>query len=125
MLESIIRKRIQESKDDRSLMNQINYDSFIEAPIQIKPAQWENIDYQNMSCLERSFDFNDPKLFLFFLMEVYKLGMNYNHYPDITTSDLNITIRLYTKNINDITDIDFKLSKEIIDIYNEIDFIEK
>ena len=124
MLENIIRRRIQESKDDRSLMNQNNYDNFIDAPIQTKPAQWKNINYPEMSCLERSFDFDDPKLFLFFLMEVYKIGIKYNHYPDVITSELSIVIRLYTKNINDITDIDFKLSKEIIDIYNEIDFIE-
>jgi len=124
MLESIIRKRIQETRENRSLISQSSYDSFIEAPIQIKPAQWESIDYSEMTCLERSFDFDDPKLFLFFLMEVYKLGIKYSHYPDIITSDLGVVIRLYTKNINDVTDVDFKLSKEIIDIYNEIDFIE-
>jgi pterin-4a-carbinolamine dehydratase len=125
MLENIIRKRIQESKENRSLVSQQgNYDSFIESPIQIKPAQWENIEYSEMACLERTFEFDDPKLFLFFLMEVYKLGIKHLHYPDLITSDLTVTIRLYTKNINDVTDIDFELSKEIIDVYSEIDFIE-
>tara|TARA_Y100000992_G_scaffold300394_1_gene268975 strand:- start:5151 stop:5534 length:384 start_codon:yes stop_codon:yes gene_type:complete len=123
MLENIIRQRIQESKNTRQIVEENTYDSFVETPIETTPAQWETVTYPEMTCLERQFMFDDAKVFLFFIMETYKVCIKYNHYPFLETDELNVKIKLYTKNINDITDIDFKISKEIIDVYSEIDFL--
>jgi len=123
MLENIIRQRIQESKNARQFVEENTYDNFVETPIVTSPSHWETMSYPEMTCLERQFMFDDPKVFLFFVMEVYKACIRYNHYPCLETDELNIKIKLYTKNINDITDIDFKIAKEIIEVYNEIDFL--
>ena len=123
MLANIIRQRIQESKNTRQIVEENTYDSFVETPIETTPAQWETVTYPEMTCLERQFMFDDAKVFLFFIMETYKVCIKYNHYPFLETDELSVKIKLYTKNINDITDIDFKISKEIIDVYSEIDFL--
>jgi|MDTA01.2.fsa_nt_gb pterin-4a-carbinolamine dehydratase len=123
MLQNIIRQRIQDSKNTRQIVKENTYDDFIETPIETTPSEWQTVTYPDVTCLERQFTFDDAKVFLFFIMETYKIGIKYNHYPFIETDELNVKVRLYTKNINDITDIDFKIAKEIIDVHNEIDFL--
>ena len=123
MLQSIIRQRIQESKKTRQIVKENTYDDFIETPIETSPSQWQTVAYPNMTCLEKQFTFDDAKVFLFFIMEIYKIGIRYSHYPFLETDELNVNIKLYTKNINDISDIDFKIAKEIIDMHSEIDFL--
>jgi pterin-4a-carbinolamine dehydratase len=124
MLQNIIRQRIQESKNAREIVKENTYDDFMETPIETSPAQWDTVAYHDTACLERKFKFDDVKVFLFFMMETYKICTKYTHYPVLEADELNVKIRLYTKNLNDITDVDFKIAKEIIDMYSEIVYLD-
>lgn len=120
MLENIIRKRIQESKNDRDLAMNASYSDFIDTPIEIESSQWDHVNRGNYECLERIFSFSKAKLLLFFLVEAYKIFSSHNHYPDMLTSEFNIKVRLYTKNINDVTDVDIMISKSLAELYDDI-----
>lgn len=120
MLENIIRRRIQESKNDRDLAINASYSDFIDTPIEIKSSQWTHVNRGNYECLERIFSFSEAKVLLFFLVEAYKIFSRHNHYPDMLTSEFNIKVRLYTKNINDVSDVDIMISKSLAELYDDI-----
>ena len=60
------------------------------------------------------------KVLLFFLVEAYKIFSRHIHYPDMLTSEFKIKVRLYTKNINDVSDVDIMISKSLAELYDDI-----
>ena len=55
--------------------------------------------------------------------EIIKKSDHIQHHPIITIDHLVVEIVLYTKELNDITDLDIKLSKYIDEIFYDISFI--
>ena len=56
-------------------------------------------------------------------MEVYKFAESLNHYPDVNISERLVTIKLYTRYLNDITDTDIKMSQKILDLYKDMSYL--
>lgn len=60
------------------------------------------------------------KHLLYFVNETIKICEEKRHFPEIIITEDYVDIRLFTKDINDVTEIDMQLSKKIIEIYSEI-----
>ena len=124
MLESIIRKRIQESQKNELLIKENLYSDYIETPINVEEASWQIITMRDKNILQKSFAFKNTKLLMYFLNELYATCEEDSHIPDILIKDFTATIELYTKDLNDITDIDITLSRKIDEIIEDIELIQ-
>lgn len=124
MLESIIRKRIQESQKNELLIKENLYSDYIETPINVEEASWQNIAMRDKNILQKSFLFKNTKLLMYFLNELYAICEEVSHIPDISIKDFTVTIDLFTKDFNDITDIDVELSQKIDEIIEDIELIQ-
>lgn len=109
----------------RRLLGYGNYEAgeVDNTPIDPKPPSWEHIEDRNRSYLYKSFNLTSSKFLMYFLNEIYYFSEKYHHYPEIFIKELDVEIVLYTEDLNDVTDIDIQLSKEIDDLVKEIDTI--
>ena len=99
--------------------NYLNSDE--EVPIEVsKKAEWDVIEGNGITYLQKVFSFSMTKHLLYFINETINECKQYHHFPELIVTENFVDIRLYTKDINDVTDIDKKLSKKIVDIYQEI-----
>ena len=121
LLAHIARHRVGDVKIIRETTS-IDAD-IVEVPIKTSESEWEHVTEEGVNLLSKDFSFEDTKLFLFFLMEVYKFAESLNHYPDVNISERLVTIKLYTRYLNDITDTDIKMSQKILDLYKDMSYL--
>ena len=118
--------------DNEKLDNLNNIKSFItrqstfeNVPITASPSEWNQFDYGHSNKLEKTFEITDHENLRYFINEILDLSNRKNHHPEVTIFHNRISIKLYTQDINDITELDIDMSRMIDEIYEDISFIEK
>jgi len=104
-----------------SLYNNRFLENDDETPIVVEDrAEWNHEEGQGISYLQKTFKFAMLKHQLYFINEAIEVCNQYQHFPELMITENYVDVRLFTKDINEVTDIDIKLSKQIVDIYSEI-----
>ena len=135
LLESILRNRQSQSlvefdmtKSGNALMRHLGsgfpYDDPNSLPIEPEISKWNQVQYNNKICLQRTYDLEIIKFVLYFINEVINLSEEMNHHPEILIDHTKVKITLYTRDLNDVTDRDIDMSRKIDEIVQDINVIK-
>ena len=117
------------SLEKKSTPDYLNFISrqMLSSDVPVKPsvASWETFDYGDYTCIEKKYNFGSFHHLLYFVNEVLTAGNRLSHDPNLSIVGLDIDVKLYTHDINDVTDADLKLSKIIDEIFEDIFYIEE
>ena len=97
----------------------------LDLPIETKESEWRTLEEFEKTSIERTFSFKDYDRLIFFINEFLNISKGMFHYPEINISNLDVSVSLYTRNINDISPLDIKLSKIANEIFEDIKFIQE
>lgn len=89
-----------------------------------KPSWQSHTDSQG-TFIKKIYRFGTYKHMMYFLNESLNLSQELDHFPELMVKEKNIEAVLYTKDINDITETDIKMSKKFDEIYEEIRMLYK
>ena len=92
-------------------------------PIEPSTAKWEQVEIEDKICLQRVYDLDTSKFVVYFVNEIINLSDEMYHHPDILISHTQVTVTLFTRDLNDITDRDIQMSKQIDEILEDINAI--
>ncbi len=87
-------------------------------PIKVEKPAWEILESPER--LRKVFSFKNSKKLLQFLFEVLKYEEKINHNGSILVEGKSVTIEIYTHDVNSVTEIDIEYSKEVKDIYRDV-----
>ena len=134
LLENILKKRnnqvLQEfdmSKSSNAMMRHLGTFPYPEAdllPIDPEIASWKQLQIDNKISLQKKYDLGSSKFLIYFLNEIVNLSEEYFHHPDILIQHNKVTVTLYTRDINDVTERDLEMSKKIDEIIEDINVIK-
>lgn len=94
-------------------------------PIQPEEPSWDNKSDASKNYIEKTYQFHTHKHFLYFINEAIKKSYEMNHHPEMSITENQIVVTLYTHDINDITQQDLDLAKYYDDIYDDILYISR
>jgi len=129
--ESILNSVFRNSTINESLEHNLDPLDFInrqmkfnDVPVEAEESDWQEFDYGAYIAIQKSYIMKSHDHLLYFVNEVLKESKRIDHHPKITIDHMNIDIVLYTKDYNDITEADIKLSKIVDEVYDDIFFIK-
>jgi pterin-4a-carbinolamine dehydratase len=96
-----------------------------EMPIAVTETNWEEVSDFSKNYLSRSFYFEKHRHLRFFVSEILKESDRMMHHPQLDVGSDYVKVILYTHDINDVSELDLKLSKFIDEIYDDVKFIEE
>ena len=100
------------------------YNEVSDVPIEPEAASWNQVSINNKTCLQRTYEFDSPKFLLYFVNEVINHSEEVYHHPEIFISHRQVTLTLYTQELNDISERDIELAKKIDEIIEDINVIK-
>lgn len=110
-------KSINKQQFDNS---RFNYENL---PIEPKQSIWEIMSDNYKTFLFKTFIFEHYNHLEYFVEQILKYGNKIKHYPEIYITENHLSLTLYTKNLNDVTEIDIEFSKFANEIFNEINYV--
>jgi len=93
-------------------------------PIDPEQPSWAHVQIGKKMCLKRNYEFESTKFLLYFVNEVIHLSEEMQHHPEININHSNVTVILFTHDINDVTDRDIDMSKKIDEIIEDINVVK-
>lgn len=102
--------------------NAIRTDDY-ENPIKPEVSSWQTVFEDDTEKLIKVYRMHDVRHVLFFINELIKESNSMNHHPVITINHKEITVVLYTHDLNQVTESDIVLSKFCDELYEDIIFI--
>lgn len=135
LLENILKSRQQETlrefdmtKSGNAMMRYLGtsfpYTDDDELPIEPEAAKWEQLQIGDKICLQRTYELESTKFLLYFVNEVVHLSDEMYHHPEILINHTEVTLTLFTRDLNDVTDRDINMSKKIDEIIEDINVIK-
>ena len=92
-------------------------------PVPVKDPEWETVTEDYKTCLYKRYDIPDVTYLKYLTCEIIDMCSQLNHMPVLEIDEHCIGVCLYTKHINDVTDVDLKLSKDIDAIAKDVIFL--
>ena len=93
-------------------------------PVEVESARWDQVSLGDKITLRRTYNLESPKFLLYFVNEVVHLSEEMHHHPEITINHTDVTVTLYTRDLNDVTDRDIHMAKKIDEIVEDINVIK-
>lgn len=107
-------EKLKENKD---------YDVDHYMPIMPERNEWQRIETKNDVYLERVYEFRDIKHMLYFLAETLKELSMKEIYPEMITGEFQITVRINSDVVGEITALEVNITKFIDEVYEDIRYI--
>ena len=128
LLENIVAKRNKINFDLTKSLNENIYNIHdvnpdLNLPIETQESSWETININNIIFMRKHYSFKRNQHLIYFVTEILELANRTLHHPIVLIDENIVQIKLYTKDINDITEIDIAHSKHIDELYEEINYI--
>ena len=129
LVENILKKQNQKKLHEFNMtsspqtMTRLLNNTNNSTPIEPKIGMWQQITKNEIELIHRSYSFQNTKLLMYFLDEVYYIADNLNHHPILIIDNLKVDVELYTKDVNQVTHTDIILSEKINQIVEEINII--
>lgn len=135
LLENILKNRQQETlrefdmtKSGGAMMRHLGigfpYGDEDDLPIEPEIAKWTQIQTGDKICLQRTYELETIKFLLYFVNEVIHLSEEMYHHPEILINHTEVTLTLFTRDLNDVTERDIQMSKKIDEIIEDINVIK-
>ena len=135
LLENILKNRQQQTLHEfdmtksgsammRYLGNEFPYQDTDNVPIDPEPASWCEIKFKDAHAIQKVYNLESSKFLLYFVNELIHLSDEMYHHPEILINHNEVTITLYTKDLNDVTDQDIEMSKKIDELIEDINVIK-
>tara|TARA_B100000287_G_C20553810_1_gene749586 strand:- start:227 stop:655 length:429 start_codon:yes stop_codon:yes gene_type:complete len=136
LLENVLRQRkestllseIDMTKSGSAMLRYLGqgypYDEEYDVPIEPEPSSWSQEIINNKNVLVKVYELENNKSLLYFINELISLSENMHHHPEIIIDHMKVTITLYTRDLNDITERDIEMSKSIDEIIEDINIIK-
>lgn len=96
-----------------------------ELPVEIIEKKWKNIQYNDREAIERTFTFNTHDHLMYFVNEVLNHSNSVDHHPIVKINHLIIEVSLCTLDVQQVTELDTRMAKNIDEIYEDILFIDE
>jgi len=93
-------------------------------PIEPELASWSHVQLHDKYCMQKIFNLETQKHLLYFVNELLHISNELNHHPEILINHTHVKVTLYTRDLNDVTDIDIEISKKIDEIIEDINVIK-
>ena len=74
--------------------------------------------------ITKEYNFASHDHMMYFINEVLRQSDRINHHPKLVIDHNKVSVDLYTKDINDITEADTELSRSIDEIFEDISYID-
>jgi len=100
------------------------YDEEDSLPIEPAGSTWCQIQIEDKLCIQKVYELDSAKFLVYFLNELISLSEEYYHHPDILIQHTKVTVTLFTRDLNDVTDRDIEMSKKIDEIIEDINVIK-
>ena len=135
LLENILKSRQQQvlrefdmTKSGDAMMRHLGvnypYGEENELPIDPEGAKWAQLQVGDKLCLQRTYELETVKFLLYFVNEVIHLSEEMYHHPEILINHTEVTLTLFTRDLNDVTDRDIHMSKKIDEIIEDMNVIK-
>ena len=92
-------------------------------PVSPKNSSWDTISSHDKIYMNKIYEFKLNQHLIYFVTTILERAGKINHHPVILIDEGIVEIKLFTKDLNDITDLDLEYSKFIDEIYKEINYI--
>lgn len=92
-------------------------------PVNPTKTSWKSLSENNINFMFKAYTFDYAKHLEYFISELLKQSNKIDHYPILLIDKDVVDVKLYTRDINDITETDIDFSKYIDEIYEEINYI--
>ena len=92
-------------------------------PISPEETSWASLNENNIHFMFKLYIFDHAKHLEYFVSQILKKSNEIDHHPILLIDKNTVDIKLYTRDINDITELDTEYAKYIDEIYEEIDYI--
>ena len=116
------------SKSGNAMMRHLGagfpYSENNNVPIEAEAALWAQIQLHDKICMQKVYELDSQKHLLYFINEIIHTANQLNHHPEILINHTQVTVTLYTRVINDVTERDVELSGKIDDIMEDINVIK-
>ena len=116
------------SKTSNAMMRHLGvgfpYNEDNNVPIEAEATSWAHIQLHDKLCMQRVYSLDSQKHLLYFINELIHITNQLNHHPEILINHTQVTVTLYTRDINDVTERDVELSKKIDEIIEDINVIK-
>ena len=94
-----------------------------EFPINVSDdTDWEILESPER--LRRVYEFDNQKIVLYFVNELYKYQFEIHHHCTIIVKNLHVVIETYTHDYNGITELDKKIKKMADSLYEDVVYFE-
>lgn len=128
LLENIVANRQKINFDLSKSLNENIYTTrdvnpYNDLPIVTKTSTWETINEKQETYMFKSYSFDLNRHLIYFITSILEKANNTYHHPVILINENVVEIKLITKSINDVTEMDIEYSKFIDEIYQEINYI--
>lgn len=106
--------KLKENKD---------YDISHHMPITPNRNEWQRVATRSDVFLERIYEFRDVKHMLYFLTETLRELSIKEIYPEMVTGEFQITVRVNSDVVGEITALEVNITKFIDEVYEDIRYI--
>ena len=102
--------------------SQSEVQSFEDVPIDVAKAKWEYLQTTDGQTLFRKFQFINFQTLFFFIAESLKLQERVNHHCVMLIDELEVQVKIQTKSLKEVTELDLELSEKLNDIYEDTQY---
>ena len=131
LLEIAIKNSLDKNKnfDFSNVINKSNV-NFVgtdinELPLEVEESSWSTINDDSKTYLSKTYIFNSQRHLIYFINETIVKSDLMNHHPIVILNHNQVTVQLYTHELNDVTDQDIALKTHIDEIYDDILFLNE
>jgi pterin-4a-carbinolamine dehydratase len=126
-LEKLISNLAKNVNHDTHPLNESRMLQFVDdsqlTPIQPEDeSSWERVGDDYKEVLVKNYKFKNFKTLLYFVNEALKFQNRMNHHAAITVDENEITVKLVTKELEQVTEQDLKLAKHFDELYEDTQY---
>ena len=89
-----------------------------DVPLRAKKQNWTITE--NPETLQRTFSFSNAQKLLYFLEDVIQFQEAVGHHGILTINENKVSVRIFTKTLNRVTDLDVEWTKKVDRIFNDV-----
>lgn len=119
---SVVPTNTNRSLDHRDFINRQMLSR--EVPIQASESTWETFQHTDHESIQKVYSFQNFDHLLYFVNEVLISSKRIGHDPIVRIDHDQVEVKLYTKDINEVTEIDIRFSKIVDEIFEDIFYVE-